>query len=115
MKILFAILSLMLFGLQLQLWTGEGSWSDVWRMKEAVAGQLDENQQLEARNRALKAEVKDLKTGDAAIEERARSELGMIGKNETFFQIIEAKETPYKRTAYRCKDKDKCILPGFGQ
>ena len=105
------------------------SFPDFFRMDEAVAAQLDENQNLLTRNHALEAEVVDLKTGDAAIEERARSELGMIGQDETFFQIVDPNsyqpsESPirgYKKATYRirptkiCDNKDKCILPGFGQ
>jgi cell division protein FtsB len=74
--------------LQVRLWTGEGSVADVWRISKAVEAQRNENAGLQARNAALAAEVTDLKKGTAAIEERARSELGMIKEGETFFQVI---------------------------
>ncbi|HBS27606.1 MAG TPA: cell division protein FtsB [Gammaproteobacteria bacterium] len=129
MKVLTVIFVMMLVTLQYRLWIGAGSVPDIFRMNEAVAAQLDENQNLLTRNHALEAEVVDLKTGDAAIEERARSELGMIGQDETFFQIVDPNsyqpsESPirgYKKATYRirptkiCDNKDKCILPGFGQ
>ncbi len=118
MRVLIVVFSVMLVTLQYRLWIGDSSFPGVWKLEEAVAAQIKENQRLETRNLALEAEVRDLKNGDAAIEERARSELGMVGQDETFFQIIgngRAKPSSrYKRTAYRCKDKDKCILPGFG-
>ncbi|HGG59470.1 MAG TPA: cell division protein FtsB [Gammaproteobacteria bacterium] len=118
MRVLIVIFSVMLVTLQYRLWIGSGSFPAAWKLDAAVAAQLKENQRLETRNLALEAEVRDLKTGDAAIEERARSELGMVGQDETFFQIIDnGRADPggqYKRAAWRCKDKDKCILPGFG-
>jgi cell division protein FtsB len=67
---------------------------DVWALREAIEQQKQENQRLLERNAALEAEVQDLKQGLEAIEERARSELGMIKKDETFFQIIERKPLP---------------------
>lgn len=62
--------------------------ADYWRIRQAVESQQEENARLQARNNALRAEVEDLKRGTAAIEERARSELGMIKKGETFYQVI---------------------------
>ncbi len=88
MRLLVIILTGLLLVLQVRLWTGEGSLADVWRIEGAVDAQRDENAQLQARNAALEAEVGDLKKGTAAIEERARSELGMIKEGETFFQVI---------------------------
>lgn len=67
---------------------------EVWALREAIEQQKQENQQLLERNTALEAEVQDLKQGLEAIEERARSELGMIKKDETFFQIIENNPMP---------------------
>lgn len=77
-------------GLQYRLWVGEGSFSEVWHMQDVVERQLNKNQQLEARNRRLDAEVMDLKKGYQAIEERARLELGMIGPGETFYLVVTA-------------------------
>lgn len=90
MKLLWSILAILTIGLQYRLWVGEGSFSEVWHMQGLVDKQLSENQQLEARNRRLDAEVLDLKNGYQAIEERARSELGMIGQNETFYLVVSS-------------------------
>lgn len=75
--------------LQLSLWFGDGSLPDAWRLKKSIIEQTEQNKKLKARNETLKAEVLDLKEGNDAIEERARSELGMIKKGEKFYQIIE--------------------------
>ena len=63
---------------------------EVARLTRAVATQRGENEQLGERNRQLAAEVRDLKTGMDALEERARSDLGMIARNETFYQVVPA-------------------------
>ena len=94
MKILIAILIVVFLLLQYKLWFGDGNMREVWALREAIEQQKQENQRLLERNAALEAEVQDLKQGLEAIEERARSELGMIKKNETFFQIIEKKALP---------------------
>ena len=75
--------------LQYRLWVGDGSFAEVWQLHRQVEGQKQENARLSERNQALDAEVQDLKQGQAAIEERAREELGMIRDDETFYQIIE--------------------------
>ena len=80
---------MLLILLQYRLWVGEGSLAEVNNLKKEIATQKLELKQLRQRNRALTAEVQDLKQGLDAIEERARSELGMIRKGETFYQIIE--------------------------
>ena len=89
MKWLFAILIVLLLLLQARLWFGDGSVGEVWRLRQQVEAQREENTTLRERNQALEAEVQDLKTGLDAIEERARAELGMIKEGETFFQVIE--------------------------
>lgn len=90
MKWLTAILILLLLVLQYRLWAGDGSFADVRRLNLQVKQQHDKNARLMERNQSLKAEVKDLKQGLEAVEERARSELGMIKKrNETFYQVVE--------------------------
>jgi cell division protein FtsB len=76
---------------QYPLWLGKGGWLRVWEVERQIRAQREANRQLQARNRALDAEVRDLKVGLDAIEERARSELGMIRGNEIFFQLIEEK------------------------
>lgn len=89
MRLLVAVLVVLLLLLQYALWLAPDGVREVWRLEEAVAEQKAENARLDERNEALRAEVKDLKTGVAAIEERARSELGMIRKGETFYQVVE--------------------------
>lgn len=83
------VLLVILVALQYKLWVDEGSLAEVWQLKQAVASQQQENSQLEERNAALEAEVLDLKQGLAAVEERARTELGMIRDDEVFYQIVE--------------------------
>ena len=61
---------------------------DLWRTEKAIEAQTQENERLAERNRTLAAEVRDLKEGRAAIEARARTDLGMVGGNETFFQVV---------------------------
>ena len=73
--------------LQYPLWLGKGGWLRVWDMDRQLAGQREVNQKLESRNAGLDAEVRDLKTGFDAIEERARFELGLIKDGEIFVQI----------------------------
>jgi len=83
------ILLALLLLLQYPLWLGKGGWLKVWDLSRQVEAQQKINQQTQARNALLDAEVRDLKQGTEAIEERARSELGMIKRDETFFQILE--------------------------
>ena len=75
--------------LQYPLWLGKGGWLRVWDVAQQVRAQGETNQKLRARNAALDAEVRDLKQGLDAIEERARSELGMIKEDEIFFHVLE--------------------------
>ncbi len=82
-------LTLLLLLLQLQLWFGPGGLLTLDRINSEVDAQRVENAQLQERNAALAAEVQDLKTGLDSIEERARSDMGMIKSNETFYQIIK--------------------------
>lgn len=89
MKIISFILVGIIIVLQYSLWVGPGSMSSAWRLKKQLAAQEQENDKLRQRNEVLLAEIKDLKHGHAAIEERARTELGMVKKGETFYQIIE--------------------------
>jgi cell division protein FtsB len=77
--------------LQYGLWLGKGSWMRVWEIDRQIAAQRQINEQLGARNAALDAEVRDLKEGLGAVEERARNELGMIRYDEIFFQVLETR------------------------
>lgn len=83
------ILAVLLLLLQYPLWIGKGSWLKVWDLNRQLEAQQHINQQTQTRNALLDAEVRDLKQGSEAIEERARSELGMIKRDEVFFQILE--------------------------
>jgi cell division protein FtsB len=73
--------------LQYPMWLGKGGWLQVRELDRQLAAQREGNAQLKARNEALDADVRDLKTGFDAIEERARSELGMVKQDEVFFQL----------------------------
>ncbi len=88
MKWIIATLVVIFLALQYRLWVGPGSMAEVNRLQQAIDVQKTENKKTSERNAALDAEVKDLKQGVEAIEERARSELGMIKQDETFYQII---------------------------
>jgi cell division protein FtsB len=88
MKALLIGLILALALLQYRLWVGEGSLAEVSALSGQVEAQRQENHQLGERNAALAAEVADLKQGLDAVEERARSELGMIREGETFFHVV---------------------------
>ena len=92
MRILIAILLILLVILQYDLWVGEGSLATVWSLQKSVDAQQEENEKLRERNAMLEAEVKDLKSGQDAIEERARNDLGMIREGETYIQVIESDE-----------------------
>jgi len=89
MRWLTLTLVVLILALQYPLWFGKGSWFRVWQLDRQVAEQHVATQQLLARNGALSAEVRDLKLGNDAIEERARNELGMIRNGEVFFQLLE--------------------------
>jgi cell division protein FtsB len=89
MKILLTSLAIIFLSLQLQLWLGEGSVRSLSLLESELDDQQAANADLQARNRLLEIEVVDLKNGLEAVEERARSELGMIGDDEVFYLIIE--------------------------
>ena len=89
---LLATLLIMLIGLQYRLWFGEANLREVWRLEQMIEEQQVENAQLVERNKRLEAEVRNLKKGLAALEERARSEMGMVKERETFFQLVEPQQ-----------------------
>ncbi len=82
-------MSILLLVMQIRLWLGDDSIRDVLELRQIVEQQRGQNSQIKQRNAVLAAEVDDLKTGLEAIEEHARSELGMIRQDETFIQIIQ--------------------------
>ena len=93
MRILDAILVAFIVLIQYPLWLGKGGWLRAWDVERQVDTQKARNRQLEARNATLAAEVKDLKQGTEAIEERARHELGMLRPDEIFFQYLPDKKS----------------------
>jgi len=94
MKWFWIMLICLFISLQYRLWVGEGSIAEYWGLKSKIAAQQQQNKQLRERNDQLKAEVVDLKQGMEAIEERTRSELGMIKDGETFYQLVEKPANP---------------------
>ena len=92
MKWLFSLLIVLFLLLQYKLWVGDGGIPGILRLEKEVEIQQIQKKKLEERNASLAAEVKDLKQGQEAIEERARSEMGMIKKDETFYQIIHVSQ-----------------------
>jgi cell division protein FtsB len=94
MKWFVAILFALVLVLNYRIWLSPDGTSEVLRLKESVATQRAENERLKLRNQQLAAEVRDLKQGFGALEEQARSELGMIAGNETYYQVVPAPAVP---------------------
>ena len=90
MKLIVAILFVLLIWLQYKLWLDDGGIPEVLELEEEIETVQGEVNRLEERNKALNAEVMDLKKGIEAIEERARSEMGMIKKDEMYYQVIDS-------------------------
>jgi cell division protein FtsB len=97
LRLLAAVLLLLVVGLQAKLWLGAGGLHEVDQLRRTVDQQQAENAELRQRNESLAAEVEDLKTGTAAVEERARSELGMIKPGEVFYRVVEQPPAEPKR------------------
>jgi cell division protein FtsB len=89
MRILSIVFAALIVLLQYPLWLGKGGWLRVWEIDRQVSAQKEGNARLRVRNDALDAEVRDLKQGYEAVEERARYELGMIKQDEMFFHIMD--------------------------
>lgn len=89
MRLLALTVVFLIAALQWPLWAGKGGWVRVWELDHQLKAQQRGNDVARARNAALAAEIRDLKTGFEAIEERARSELGMIRPDEVFFQVLD--------------------------
>ena len=94
MRWLAFIFAALILALQYLIWLGKGGWLQVHETDRQLAAQREANAKLKSRNEALDADVRDLKTGSEAIEERARSELGMIKSDEVFFQVQPQGVTP---------------------
>lgn len=89
MKWILPVLIALLVGLQYRLWVGEGSYAEISRLQADIQIQRAENDKMRERNRVLAVEVEELKSGLDSIEERARLEMGMIKKGETFYMLVE--------------------------
>lgn len=89
MKALVIVLASLFVVLQYKLWFERSGVAEVQRLKQSIAEQSQENHQLSQHNMVLAAEVKDLKSGQAAIEDHARNDLGMIRPSEVFYQVVE--------------------------
>lgn len=92
MRLVALVLFAVLVFLQYRLWLSEGGMREVWRLRSEIEAQRLEIETLRERNSTLAAEVQDLKKGRTAVEERARTDLGMVAKGETFFQVVPSEE-----------------------
>ena len=92
MKILTWTFFALLLLIQYPLWFGKGGWWEVWELQSKIDDQLVTNKNLDDRNSAVRAQISDLKTGLDEVEERARSELGMIRSGEVFFKTIKKRD-----------------------
>ena len=89
MRWILCLLLLVLIGLQTRLWFGQGSWEQIASLEREIEEQKLANQRLRDRNQVLENEVRDLKSGMDSVEDRARSDLGLIKKDETYYLLIE--------------------------
>ncbi len=112
MRILTLVLAALIAALQYPLWLGKGSWLRVWDLSRQIEKQQEANDKLKARNDSLDAEVRDLKQGYAAIEERARSELGMIKQDEVFYQVMDGGGMAPTATPVEKKTQESNTLAG---
>ncbi|MBH5329995.1 cell division protein FtsB [Eikenella sp. S3360] len=92
MKWVTVVLALALVWLQHDLWLAKGGWRDMWRLEAQAERQREANQALVWRNQSLKAEVENLRSGQDAIAEIARTELGYVGPGEVYYRILPASE-----------------------
>lgn len=110
MRLILVCLTALLLLIQFPLWLGKGGWLRVWELDQQVNGAHARNEGLKARNDKLASEVQDLKEGTGAVEERARTELGMIKSGEIFIQILDPGTIPPPETVVPDKRK-----PGTAQ
>jgi cell division protein FtsB len=89
MRLITIVLAILLILIQYPLWFGKGGWWRVWELDQQVTAAQKKNEELKLRNARLESDVRDLKEGTDAIEERARYEMGMIKQGETFVQIVD--------------------------
>lgn len=93
LRLLVLGLLVLLGVLQIRLWLSEDGWSELLRLQHSVAEQREQNKSLAERNARLEADVNDLKQGETALEERARSDLGMVRKDESFYLLVTEPES----------------------
>jgi len=98
MRLLFLTLLALFLLIQYPLWFGQGGWFAVWELEQKVADQRSVNEGIRQRNMAMEAEVEDLRVGTQAIEERARTDLGLMLDKEVYVQILPP-EVPLKDPA----------------
>ncbi|HAU1150780.1 TPA: cell division protein FtsB [Legionella pneumophila] len=89
MRPIFIILIIALVALQHKLWLGDGNIIQWIKLEKKLEAHKSQNDKLAARNKALEADIKELKSGDQALEEQARYELGMIRQNEVYYQFVD--------------------------
>ena len=89
MRILLVVLVIIVLALQYRLWFSEGGLSQVFHLKKEIKAQQEENEKLKKRNASLTSEIESLKLGGDAIENRARSDLGMVKEGEVFYQVVK--------------------------
>ena len=101
MRMLTICLTMLVVLIQYPLWLGKGSWSHVWDLQKQVQAAQQKNQEAKLRNVRTESEVRDLKEGTAASEERARNELGMVKPGETFYRVVDphAAKLPEEKSA----------------
>lgn len=92
MRKLTVVFVVLIVLLQYPLWLGKGGWLRVWQYSQQIETHEKRNEYYRQRNETLRAEVRDLKQGQSAIEERARSELGLVKQDEVFYQVIQNKQ-----------------------
>lgn len=108
MKSLTLIFVILIAALQYPLWLSKkGSWLTVWNLNQQISQQKEKNDQLKARNATLDEEVRDLKQGFGAIEERARSELGMVKQDEVFIQVLDANSLVSNKVSTSASEAEK--------
>ncbi|MGB1581411.1 MAG: cell division protein FtsB [Nevskiales bacterium] len=113
-RLLVLGLLLLLLGMQYRLWVGDGGWAEVARLRADIEALQEANADLQTRNNKLEAEISSLKTGVDAMEERARSDLGMVKEDEDFFLIIEPEEgkAPANKPSTPAAEKESGQDPG---
>lgn len=97
MRVLVAVLVILVLALQYRLWMAPGGVAELHRLQRQVAELTLEAEKLAARNASLERDVRELKTGTAGIEQRARTDFGMIGKDEVFYQVVDSDQSGSKR------------------